>query len=191
MEITMNTTRATVTLAALALAAGLVATTTAAASAVTADEQLDPVASPLVSQEASGYRGEWAVSGGSVQEAFEKDGIVISTGSTGLRSGLAADRVLSFGYVAGFGDPVSGTDYSQLSGQAGEDVTAVRVVSASGVTTTADLADGVWGAVWVSGDHADEHGAATIEYDTPTGTTTVSTDAVDVIAADQRAAEQG
>lgn len=135
----MNTTRATVTVSALALAAGLVATTTAAASAATVDEQLDPVANPLVSQEASGYRGEWAVSGSSVQEAFEQDG----------------------------------------------------VVSAAGVTTTADLADGVWGAVWVSGGHADEYGAATIEYDTSTGTRTVSTDAVDVIAADQRAAEQG
>ncbi|PZE61845.1 hypothetical protein [Curtobacterium sp. MCBD17_021] len=187
----MNTTRATVTLSALALAAGLLATTTAGASAATADEQLNPAQDPLVSQEASGYRGTWAVSGGSLQEAFEQDGVVISTGTTGLRSGLDAEQVVSFGYVAGFGDPVSGVDHSQLSGQAGADVTAVRVVSASGVTTTADLADGVWGAVWVSGSDADEHGRATIEYDTPTGTRTVSTDAVDVIAADQRAAEQG
>lgn len=178
-------------LSALALATGLVATTTAAASAATVDERPSSVTAPLVSQHAAGYQGTWTVAGGALEESFEKEGIIISTGSTSLREGLASDQVISFGYVAGFGDPVTGEDYSQLSGQAGSDVTAVRVISASGITTPAGLVDGVWGAVWVSGDSADEHGAATIEFDTAIGTTTVSADSVDVIAADQRATEQG
>ncbi|OUE09870.1 hypothetical protein CMsap09_13060 [Clavibacter michiganensis] len=127
--------------------------------------------------------------GGALEESFEKDGVMISTGSTGLRAGLAADSVISFGYVAGFGDLLSGEDYAQLSGQAGADVTAVRVISASGVVTEADLADGVWGAVWLAWGADDEYGTATLEFDTAAGTTTVTTDAVDVIAAEQRAAE--
>lgn len=186
----MKKIRTAAALSVLTLAAG-VATMTTAAAAPDAAEQPVPVAAPLVSQQAAGYEGRWAVEGGSLRESFTKDGVVVSTGTTALRDGLAADDVVSFGYVAGFGDPTTGEEYAQLSGQAGGDVTAVRVVSASGVTTTADLADGVWGAVWVAGDDADEHGAATIEVDTAAGTTTVSTDAVDVIAADQRAAEQG
>ncbi|GAB2983380.1 hypothetical protein [Frigoribacterium salinisoli] len=187
----MTKIRTAAALSALTVAAGVVTMTTAGASAPTAEEQLRPVAAPLVSQEAAGYEGRWGVVGGSLQESFEKDGVVVSTGSTSLRTGLADDEVVSFGYVAGFGDPVTGEDHAQLSGQAGSDVTSVRVVSASGVTTTADLAEGVWGAVWVAGDDPDEHGAATIEFDTAAGTTTVSTDSVDVIAADQRAADQG
>lgn len=187
----MKNIRTAAAVSAFALAAGLATVTTAAASPSAVEDQLAPVSSPVVSQDAAGYRGAWAVEGGSLVESFEKDGTVISTGSTSLLDGLAADSVASFGYVAGFGDPVAGVAYAQLSGQAGADVTAVRIVSASGVDTTADLADGVWGAVWLAGDDADEYGAATIEFDTAAGTTTVSTDEVDVIAADQRAAEQG
>ena len=187
----MKDIRTAAVVSAVTLAAGLAAVTTAAASPSAVEEPLAPVSSPLVSQDAAGYEGRWAVEGGSLVESFEKDGTVISTGSTSLHDGLPADGVVSFGFVAGFGDPVTGVDYAQLSGQAGTDVTAVRVVSASGVETTADLADGVWGAVWLAGDDADEYGAATIEVDTAAGTTTVSTDTVDVIAADQRAAEQG
>jgi hypothetical protein len=174
---------------ALALAAGLAPMTSAAASTI--DDQPTAVDAPLITQDAAGYQGTWTIQGGALEESFQKDGVIISTGSTSLRAGLAADGIVSFGYVAGFGDRDSGEDYAQLSGQAGADITAVRVISASGVTTEADLADGVWGAVWLAGDDADEYGAATLEIDTPTGTTTVSTDAVDVIAADQRAAEIG
>lgn len=187
----MKNVRTAAIVSTVALAAGLAAVTTAAASPSAVEDPLAPVSSPLLTQDAAGYQGTWAVEGGALVESFEKDGTVLSTGSTSLLEGLAADSVASFGYVAGFGDPLTGVDYAQLSGQAGTDVTSVRVVSASGVETTADLADGVWGAVWLAGDDADEYGAATIEFDTAAGTTTVSTDEVDVIAADQRAAEQG
>jgi len=178
---------------ALALAAGLapVSAATAFFAAPTADDQLAPISSPLITQDAAGYQGKWIIVGGTLEESFEKDGVVISTGSTSLRTGLASDSIASFGYVAGFGDPVSGESYAQLSGQAGTDVTAVRVISASGVETEANLAAGVWGAVWLAGDNADEYGTATLEFDTPAGTTSVSTDAVDVIAADQRAVDNG
>jgi hypothetical protein len=182
-------TTATAIGSALALAAVLVPMTSAAAA--TGDEQLATVDSPLITQDAAGYQGRWTIEGGAVKESFQRDGVIISTGSSSLRSGLAADSIVSFGYVAGFGDLDSGEDYAQLSGQAGTDVTAVRVVSASGVETEADLADGIWGAVWLAGDDAEEYGAATLEFDTAVGTTTVSTDVVDVIASDQRAAENG
>jgi hypothetical protein len=177
-------------LSTFALATCLVATTAAGASAATVDTQPNPVDAPLVSQQAAGYEGKWSIVGGSLQESFEKDGVVISTGTTSLQDGLAADEVVSFGYVAGFGDPETGKNYAQLSGQTGSDVIAVRVISGSGETTAANLANGIWGAVWVAGDSADEYGAATIEFDTAEGTMTTSTDSVDVIAAEQRAAEQ-
>lgn len=179
----------------VALATGVAAVTTAAASPTASgtpvEDRLAPVAAPVISQDADGYLGTWAVEGGSLVESYEKDGTVVSTGSSGLRGDLGADDVVSFGYVAGFGDPATGVAYAQLSGQAGPEVTGVRVVSASGVETEAALADGVWGAVWVAGDDADEYGAATIEVDTAAGTRTVSTDEVDVVAADQRAADEG
>jgi hypothetical protein len=185
----VNTIRTAVIGSGLALAAGLVPMTSAAASTV--GDQLTTVDPPLITQDAAGYQGTWTIEGGTLEESFEKDGLIISTGSSSLRTGLAADGIVSFGYVAGFGDPDSGEEYAQLSGQAGADVTAVRVISASGVETEADLADGIWGAVWLAGDDADEYGAATLEFDTAAGTTTASTDDVDVIAADQRAAEIG
>jgi hypothetical protein len=182
--------RAAAVISAFTLATGLATVTTAAALPAAVDATLAPISAPLVSQDAAGYQGKWAIEGATVVESFEKDGIVISAGSTSLREGLTANSIVSFGFVGGFGDPTTGENYAQLSGQAGAGVTAVRIISASGVETAADLVDGVWGAVWVAGDHADEYGAATIEFDTAEGTTTVSTDAVDVIAADQRAAEQ-
>jgi hypothetical protein len=195
----MNKTRTVVAVSALLAATGLAAVTTAAAapstvsssSTASAEDQLTAVATPLLSQQAHGYQGKWAVEGGTLEESFDQDGVVVSTGTTSLRDGLAADEVVSFGYVAGFGDPDTGAQHAQLSGQAGADVTAVRIVSASGVTTPATLVDGIWGAVWTAGDSADEYGPATLEVDTPAGTTTVSTEEVDVIAAEQRAADQG
>lgn len=195
----MKRTRIIVATSALLVASGLAAVTTAAAapsavpssSAVSVEDQLTAVATPLLSQQADGYQGKWAVQGGTLEESFEKDGVVVSTGTASLRDGLAADEVVSFGYVAGFGDPDTGEQHAQLSGQAGTDVTAVRVVSASGTTTPATLVDGIWAAVWTAGDSADEYGAATLQVDTAAGTTTVSTDDVDVIAAEQRAADQG
>jgi hypothetical protein len=201
----MNTTRTIVTVSALLVATGVAAVTTAAAapsavsssSTASAEDQLTAVATPLLSQQADGYQGKWAIEGDTLEESFEQDGVVVSTGTTSLRNGLAADEVVSFGYVAGFGDPDTGAQHAQhaqhaqLSGQAGADVTAVRVVSASGVTTSATLVDGIWGAVWTAGDSADEYGPAVLQVDTPAGTATVSTDQVDVIAAEQRAADQG
>jgi hypothetical protein len=198
----MNTTRTAVAVSALLVATGLAAVTTAAAapsapspvsssSTASAEDQLTAVATPLLSQQADGYQGKWAIEGDTLEESFEQDGVVVSTGTTSLRDGLAADEVVSFGYVAGFGDPDTGAQHAQLSGQAGADVTAVRVVSASGVTTSATLVDGIWGAVWTAGESADDYGPATLQVDTPAGTTTVSTDQVDVIAAEQRAADQG
>lgn len=189
----MKKARIAAVVSATVLAAGLGAVTTAAASATAAapgaEDHLTAVSSPLISQDAQGYEGKWAVTGSTLEESFERNGVVVSTGSTSLRTGLAVDDVTSFGYVAGFGDPATGTNYAQLSGQAGTGVSAVRVISASGVTTGADLADGVWGTVWLAGDSADEYGPAMIEYDTAKGTTTVSTDDVDVIAAEQLASQ--
>jgi hypothetical protein len=195
----MNKPRTVVAVSALLVATGLAAVTTAAAapsavssgSTASAEDQLTAVATPLLSQQADGYQGKWAIEGDTLEESFEQDGVVVSAGTTSLRDGLAADEVVSFGYVAGFGDPDTGAQHAQLSGQAGADVTAVRIVSASGVTTPATLADGIWGAVWTADGSADEYGPATLQVDTPAGTTTVSTDQVDVIAAEQRAADQG
>jgi hypothetical protein len=195
----MNKPRTAVAVSALLVATGLAVVTTAAAapSAVSsgsiapAEDQVTAVATPLLSQQADGYQGKWAIEGDTLEESFEQDGVVVSTGTTSLRNGLAADEVVSFGYVAGFGDPDTGAQHAQLSGQAGADVTAVRVVSASGVTTSATLVDGIWGAVWTAGESADEYGPAVLQVDTPAGTATVSTDEVDVIAAEQRAADQG
>jgi hypothetical protein len=201
----MNTTRTAVAVSALLVATGLAAVTTAAAapsapsavsssSTASAEDQLTAVATPLLSQQAHGYQGKWAVEGGTLEESFDQDGVVVSTGTTSLRDGLAADEVVSFGYVAGFGDPDTGAQHAQhaqLSGQAGADVTAVRVVSASGVTTSATLVDGIWGAVWTAGDSADEYGPAVLQVDTVAVPAGVSTDEVDVIAAEQRAADQG
>jgi len=195
----MNRTRSIVTVSALLVATGLAAVTTAAAapSAVPSnptarvENQLTPVITPLLSQQAGGYQGKWAVEGGTLKESFEKDGVVVSIGTTSLRDGLAADEVVSFGYVAGFGDPNTDEQHAQLSGQAGADVTAVRVVSATGTTTPATLIDGIWAAVWTAGGSSDEYGPATLQVDTAAGTTTVSTDQVDVIAAEQRATDRG
>jgi hypothetical protein len=195
----MNRTRSIVTVSALLVATGFAAVTTAAAapsavpssSTASAEDQLTAVATPLLSQQADGYQGKWAIEGGTLKESFEKDGAVVSTGTTSLQAGLAADEVMSFGYVAGFGDPGTGEQHAQLSGQAGTDITAIRVVSASGVTTSATLVDGIWVAVWTAGGSADEYGPATLQVDTAAGTTTVSTDEVDAIAAEQRAADQG
>jgi hypothetical protein len=125
----VNTIRTAVIGSGLALAAGLVPMTSAAASTV--GDQLTTVDPPLITQDAAGYQGTWTIEGGTLEESFEKDGLIISTGSSSLRTGLAADGIVSFGYVAGFGDPDSGEEYAQLSGQAGADVTAVRVISAS------------------------------------------------------------
>ncbi|KPG82378.1 hypothetical protein [Frigoribacterium sp. RIT-PI-h] len=195
----MNKPRTAVAVSALLVATGLAAVTTAAAapstvssgSTASAEDQLTAVATPLLSQQADGYQGKWAIEGDTLEESFEQDGVVVSTGTTSLRNGLAADEVVSFGYVAGFGDPDTGAQHAQLSGQAGADVTAVRIVSASGITTPATLANGIWGAVWTADDSTDEYGPATLQVDTPAGTTTVPTDQVDVIAAEQRAADQG
>jgi hypothetical protein len=162
------------------LATAVVFATTAGASTAEAD-QLTAVSSPTVSAQTGEYIGKWALAGGSLEESFEEGGVVVSTGRASLRGGIAADSVSSFGYVGGY------NQYAQLSGQAGDAVTSVRVVSASGVVTTADLADGIWGAVWLAGADPDEYGEATIEFDTADGTKTASTDDVDVIAADQRA----
>jgi type II secretory pathway pseudopilin PulG len=173
----MNTTRTAVAVSALLVATGLAAVTTAAAapsapspvsssSTASAEDQLTAVATPLLSQQADGYQGKWAIEGDTLEESFEQDGVVVSTGTTSLRDGLAADEVVSFGYVAGFGDPDTGAQHAQLSGQAGADV-------------------------WTAGDSADEYGPAVLQVDTPSGTATVSTDEVDVIAAEQRAADQG
>lgn len=187
----MSTRRTITAVSALTITAALAigATAAAAPSNPSAPAQLATPSAPLLSQEAQGYRGAWTITGGSLQESFTQGGVEVSTGTTSLREGLAPDQVISFGYVAGFGDPVTGESYAQLSSQAGPDVTAVRVISASGITAEASLADGVWGAVWVAGDHAEEYGNARIEIDTPTGTTATTTNDVDVIAADQRADE--
>ncbi|SDO49628.1 hypothetical protein SAMN04487848_1169 [Microbacterium sp. ru370.1] len=187
----MNTRRIIAAMSALTLATGLAVVTTAASAAPSAEPTLPAMDAPLLSQSAGPYTGKWKVAGGSLEESFELDGATIANGTTALRGDLAADQVVSFGYVAGFGDPATGAEYAQLSGQAGSDITGVSVVSASGVRTAASLVDGVWGAVWPAGDSTDEFGAARIEVSTPAGTTTVSTDDVDVIAADQRAADQG
>lgn len=189
----MNTPRIVTALSSLALAAGLVVMTTAATDAPSDApiEHLAPMNAPLLVQDAGGYQGKWKIDGDTLEESFELDGTTISNGTSSLRSGLPADDVLSFGYVAGFADAETGEKYAQLSGQAGSNVIAVRVISASGVSTDAQLSDGVWGAVWLAGDDADEYGAAQIEVSTSTGTTTVSTDTVDVIAADQRSTDHG
>lgn len=190
----MKTRRIIAAMSALSLAAGLATVTvvtTAASAAPSAEPTLPAMEAPLLSQSAGPYTGKWKVAGGSLEESFELDGATIANGTTALRGDVAADQVVSFGYVAGFADAATGAAYAQLSGQAGSDVTGVSVVSASGVRTAATLVDGVWGAVWPAGDSTDEFGAARIEVSTPAGTTTVSTDDVDVIAADQRAADQG
>lgn len=187
----MKTRRIIAAMSALTLATGLALVTTAASAAPSAEPTLPAMEAPLLSQSAGPYTGKWKVAGGSLEESFELDGATIANGTTALRGDLAADQVVSFGYVAGFADAATGAEYAQLSGQAGSDVTGVNVVSASGVRTAASLVDGVWGAVWPAGDSTDEFGAARIEVSTPAGTTTVSTDDVDVIAADQRAADQG
>jgi len=148
--------------------------------------ELAAIDAPLLSQQVGEYEGSWQIADGVLREAFVEDGVVVSTGTTSLRPGLAADEVLSFGFVAGYGDPVTGNDYAQLSGQAGAGVTAVRVVSASGVVTSASLVDGIWGAVWRAGDDAAEYGSAVLEFDTAAGTGTVSTDDVDAIATAQK-----
>ncbi|NII52131.1 hypothetical protein [Frigoribacterium endophyticum] len=188
----MNRTRIIVAASALLVASGVAAVTTAAAApsspATSVEDRLTAVATPLLSQQADGYQGKWAVQGDILAESFEKDGVVVSTGTTSLRDGLGTDEVVSFGYVAGFGDPDTGAQHAQLSGQAGRDVTAVRVVSASGTTTPATLVDGIWAAVWTAGYSSDEYGPATLEVDTAAGTTTVATDEVDVVAAEQQAA---
>ncbi|KEP76312.1 hypothetical protein HR12_19780 [Microbacterium sp. SUBG005] len=190
----MKTRRIIAAMSALSLAAGLATVTvvtTAASAAPSAEPTLPAMEAPLLSQSAGPYTGKWKVAGGSLEESFELNGTTIANGTTALRGDLAADQVVSFGYVAGFADAATGAAYAQLSGQAGSDVTGVSVVSASGVRTAATLVDGVWGAVWPAGDSTDEFGAARIEVSTPAGTKTVSADDIDVIAADQRAADQG
>jgi hypothetical protein len=147
--------------------------------------------SPLLSQRVGGYEGQWTMHGDAVKESFREDGVEISNGSYGMRSGLGEDDVISFGYVGGYGNPVTGVNYAQLTGQAGPGVTEVRVRSTSGALIRADLADGVWAVVWEAVDDASEYGSATLEFDTPQGTRTVSTDDVDVIAAAQRADDAG
>ncbi|WP_159620710.1 hypothetical protein, partial [Arthrobacter zhaoguopingii] len=176
--------RITASAAIIGIGVGVTVTTTAASSVPGADVQA-AVISPLVSQSVANYEGKWAVQGGTLVESFQENGEVVSTGSTSLRTGLPADQIISFGYVAGFGSAATGQNYAQLSGQAGEDVTAVRVISASGTVTETTLADGIWGAVWLAGSNPGEYSAATLEFDTPAGTRTVSTIDVDVIAADQ------
>ncbi|WP_108249420.1 hypothetical protein [Planctomonas deserti] len=159
-------------------------------SAGTSESSVDQPAAvdaPLLTQKVGDYEGSWQIADGVLQESFVEDGVVVSTGTTTLQPELAADQILSFGFVAGYGNAATGDDYAQLSGQAGTGVTAVRVVSASGVVTSASLVDGVWGAVWRAGADADEYGAAELQFDTAAGTVTVSTDDVDVIAAAQEA----
>jgi hypothetical protein len=136
---------------------------------------------PLFSLNVGPYRGVWAVDEGRVIETYSEGDNVVSRGATSVRSGVGADAVLSFGYVGGFGPPEATVDYAQLSGQAGEHVTGVRVVSASGVTTTATLVDGIWGALWGASNAQDDWGhPVTIEFDTATGTHEVTSDEVDV-----------
>jgi len=134
------------------------------------------------SQSVGAYEAKWAVENGQVIQSFAEDGILVSTGTGALEENVTADGVISFGFVAGFESAATGENYAQLSGQAGTNVTGVRVTSASGVVTAAALVDGIWGAVWDAGDEALEYGAATIEFDTVDGTHRVSTDDVDVIA---------
>ncbi len=183
--------RLTASAAVIGIGVGVIATTAAATSVPDLDVVTDvqtTVASPLVSQSVGAYEGKWAVQGGTLVESFQENGQVVSTGSTSLRTGVPADQIISFGYVAGFGSAATGQNYAQLSGQAGVEVTAVRVISASGTVTEAKLADGIWGAVWLAGSNPGEYGAATLEFDTPKGTRSVSTTDVDVIAADQKMA---
>lgn len=183
----MNTRRIVTAFSALTLAAGLAVMTTAAAAApsAAATDELPTMDAALITQDAGAYQGNWKINGNTFEESFELHGTTVSNGSTSLRADVPADDVISFGFVAGFADEATGTKYAQLSGQAGSDVTSVRIVSASGVTTEARLADGVWGAVWLAGDNADEYSSAQIQVTTSTGTETVSTDEVDVIAAEQ------
>jgi len=139
------------------------------------------VASALFTQTVGDYEGRWAVEDGWVIQSFEEGDTLVSTGSSPLEE-VAADSVISFGFVGGFESEATGKVYAQLTGQAGPDVTAMRVESASGVVTDAALVDGIWGAVWAAGDESVEYGAATIEFDTVGGTQQVSTDDVDAIA---------
>lgn len=170
----------------------LTTTVLAGALAVSASTMADPaapdhvsIASPLLTQSVGEYEARWAVEDGRVSQSFEEAGTLVSTGSSAFQEDVAADSVISFGYVAGFDSDATGESYAQLSGQAGPDVTGVRVENGSGVVTTAALVDGIWGAVWLAGDGDSDHGAATIEFDTAAGTHSVSTDDVDVIAANR------
>lgn len=186
MNASKKTIRTIAAAAALAVGTGIVMTTTAAAPI----PEIAPVtiAAPLFAQSVGShdYTGTWGIEGSTLLQSFVEAGVQVSTGSTSLENDVAANAVVSHGYVGGFESLATGEQYAQLSGQAGADVTAVRVVSASGIVTAAALADGVWGAVWLAGDNAEEWGAATIEFDTPAGTSSVSTNEVDVIAASQR-----
>jgi len=190
MRTATSTVRTIAASAALVLAGVGVAVATTAAAPVPEIEVVPAVASPLLSQAVAGYEGKWAIEGGSVIQSFEEHGVLVSTGGTPLNGEPAPEEVVSFGFVGGFENLETGAAYAQLSGQAGAGVTAVRVVSASGTVTSAALVDGIWGAVWLAGDDENEYGAATIEFDTAAGTRTVSTTDVDVIAAEQRAADR-
>ncbi|QHC71479.1 hypothetical protein [Rathayibacter sp. VKM Ac-2801] len=183
----MNRALALAAASALVVASGGLFATGAAA--VGSSEPAGTAQGTLLAQRADRYEGRWDLDGDALTEAFLEDGQLLSTGRETLRHGLGAADVLSFGTVGGYGDPETGEDYAQLVGQAGPEVTEVLVHSTTGITTRAELVDGVWAAVWRTVDEDQDYGAAVLTVRTARGTTRVSTDDVDVVAADQRAAD--
>jgi hypothetical protein len=106
------------------------------------------------------------------------------------RPAVEPGEIRSMGHVAGGTSFANGVSGAHLSGVAGDDVTSVTVVPASGAPVPATLDGGIWAAAW-QGDPEADGGRAEVRFTTKDGKPrTTTTDDIDWIAAEQRAADR-